>query len=194
MTGTRSRTAARSSNVGARPRLDRAFFDRPAGRVARDLLGARLEVRARGAARTARIVETEAYVRGDAASHAVRGPTRRNRSMFGPPGTLYVFRIHQVVCANLVARRAEAVLLRAGTISRTAPGVASGPGRLCRALGLTIADDGEDAVTGRRVRVFADVERPARVRVGRRVGIRRAAERRLRFWVADEPAVSRPRG
>ncbi len=192
--GTRSRTAARSSDAGRPPRPGRAFFDRPAARVATDLLGARLAVCARGRWVTARLVETEAYERGDPASHAFRGPTRRNRSMFGAPGTLYVFRIHQVVCANLVARRGEAVLLRAGAVPELAARAASGPGRLCRALGLTIDDDGEDAVAGLRVRVRAAAARPPRIRAGRRIGIRRAVARRLRFWIDGEPAVSRPRG
>jgi len=104
-------------------------------------------------------VETEAYVRGDPANHAFRGPTPRNRSMFDAPGTLYVYRIHQVVCANLVARRGEAVLLRAGAPLPNAPGNASGPGRLCRYLGITIEDDGTDTVLGRRVELRLPRER-----------------------------------
>jgi DNA-3-methyladenine glycosylase len=138
-------------------------------------------------------VETEAYLRHDEASHAFRGPTRRNRSMFGVPGTLYVFRIHQVVCANLVTRSGEAVLLRAGVVEHGLPGSASGPGRLCRALGITIDDDGEDAVAGPRVSVHPRTVSPARILAGPRVGIRRAADRKLRFWIDGEAAVSKPR-
>jgi DNA-3-methyladenine glycosylase len=174
-------------------RARRAFFDRPAAQLARALLGAHLTIRTGGRARTVRIVETEAYVRGDAASHAFRGPTRRNRSMFGLPGTLYVYRIHQVVCANLVARRAEAVLVRAGATEGTEPSVASGPGRLCRYLGIVLDDDGQDAVNGRRVAVEVPRHRAGRVWVGPRVGIRKAADRPLRFALENEPAVSRPR-
>ena len=140
-----------------------------------------------------RIVETEAYVRNDPASHAFRGPTERNRSMFESPGTLYVYRIHQVVCANLVARRGEAALLRAGAADGVAPDVASGPGRLCRFLGLTREDDGTDTVTGRRVEVRVRRVPRSRIRAGPRVGIRKAVARRLRFTLAGEPAVSRPR-
>jgi len=144
-------------------------------------------------ARSVRLVETEAYVTGDPASHAYRGATRRNRSMFGPPGTLYVFRIHQVVCANLVTRPGEAVLLRAGETVGAALPSASGPGRLCRALGITIADDGLDAVRSPRLRLSSDGLRPRAIVRGPRVGIRRAAERPLRFAVDRHPAVSRPR-
>ncbi len=122
--------------------LGRGFFDRPTTRVARDLLGAVVTVRARDGVRSVRLVEVEAYVANDPASHAYRGPTRRNRSMFGPPGTLYIYRIHQVVCANLVTRPGEAVLLRAGRPLLPVEANPSGPGRLCRVLGLTIADDG----------------------------------------------------
>jgi len=193
LTGRRSATAAKSSERGSGLRAGRGFFDRPATQVARDLLGATLTTRAGGVARSVRIVETEAYVRGDPASHAFRGPTRRNRSMFAIPGTLYVYRIHQVVCANLVARRGEAVLLRAGAAGGAKPSSASGPGRLCRYLGIVLADDGKDAVREERVEVRLARDRAGPVRAGPRVGIRKAADRPLRFVLADEPAVSRPR-
>lgn len=113
--------------------------------------------------------------------------------MFAAPGTLYVFRIHQVVCANLVTHPGEAVLLRAGQLASEDARVASGPGRLCRALGITLSDDGTDTVSGDRVAVFGRVSRPRRILVGPRVGIRRDAERPLRFWIGGDPAVSRPR-
>jgi DNA-3-methyladenine glycosylase len=174
-------------------RLGRAFFERRGPVVARALLGTTLRVWDGRSERAARIVETEAYVRGDAASHAFRGPTPRNRSMFGDPGTLYVYRIHQVVCANLVARRGEAALLRAATIEGSDARLASGPGRLCRALGITLADDGEDAVGGSRIELLPRTARLRRIRVGPRIGISRERDRPLRFWIDAEPAVSRPR-
>lgn len=175
-------------------RLERPFFDRPTVRVARELLGARLRVTRGSEVREVRLVETEAYVRRDGASHASRGPTARNRSMFGLPGTLYVFRIHQVVCANLVTRTGEAVLLRAGALRSPGEESASGPGRLTRVLGITIDDDGEDATVGRRFAVFPRTTPPHRIAVGPRVGVRRAVERPLRFWIAGEASVSPPRG
>ena len=186
-------TEASSSEASGGRRLGRAFFDRPTDRVARELLGTFLSVAAPPGLRTVRIVETEAYVAGDEANHAYRGPTERNRSMFGRPGTLYVYRIHQVVCANLVTRTGEAVLLRAG--APVSPGLesASGPGRLCRALGLSIDDDGTDVVRGSRVVLRAGPGRPGRIARGPRVGIRRATERPLRFAIAGDPFVSRPR-
>lgn len=185
-----SSTGARSSEG----RLGRSFFDRPATGLARALLGTRLRVTAAVGSRTARLVEVEAYLRGDAASHTFRGPTRRNRSMFGAPGTLYVYRIHQVVCANLVARRGEAVLLRAAAIDgdgRSREG--QGPGRLCRALGITMADDGASVVARGRFSLMKPDRPRGSVRRGPRIGIRKAAERPLRFWLYGEPSVSRPR-
>jgi len=174
-------------------RAGRDFFDRPGARVARELLGMTLSVRAREGVRSVRIVETEAYLRNDAASHAFRGPTDRNRSMFGAPGTLYVYRIHQVVCANLVARRGEAVLLRAGSAEGVPPATASGPGRLCRYLGILIDDDGSDVVRGARFSVHRPRAAVGTIRRGPRIGIRKAADRPLRFALANEAAVSRPR-
>ncbi len=192
MTGTRSRTGARSSEAADR-RLRRPFFARPTVRVARELLGARLRVTGPDGVREARIVETEAYVRGDPASHSYRGPTRRNRSMYGPPGTLYVFRIHQVVCANLITRRAEGILLRAGSVDGQSPGLARGPGRLARYLGLSIRDDGLDATRDARLALYARRTRPRRLGVGPRIGLSRGAERPLRFWIVGERSVSPPR-
>ncbi len=194
----RARAAGRPTTVKATTgppggRLGRGFFARPTVAVARGLLGTWIRVRRGRAVREARLVETEAYLRGDPASHAFRGPTRRNRSMFSPPGTLYVFRIHQVVCANLVTRAGEAVLLRAGRRDDAPPQTASGPGRLCRVLGIVLGDDGEDAVAGSRIEVRARTGPRPRIVVGPRVGIRKAADRPLRFSIAGDPAVSRPR-
>jgi len=176
----------------ARLVLPRRFYDRPASAVARDLLGKLLVHRIEGVERIARIVETEAYMRGDPASHAFRGPTRRNRSMFTRPGTLYVFRIHQVVCANAVAREAEAVLFRAGEPVEGIDGSTRGPGRLCGAMGLEIGHDGSDLVHG-PVRVHRATPPTERVVVGQRVGIRRAADSPLRFALAGNRWVSTPR-
>jgi DNA-3-methyladenine glycosylase len=189
----RSAIAVKSSRSGERRPIGRAFFARDTVRVARALLGTEFGATGPEGSRSVRLVETEAYVRGDPASHAFRGPTARNRSMFQAPGTLYVYRIHQVVCANLVTRPGEAVLLRAGEPLRPGMGSPSGPGRLCRALGITLADDGVDVLSSSRFFLRRSEELRDRILVGRRVGIRRAARRRLRFARASSPWVSRPR-
>jgi DNA-3-methyladenine glycosylase len=175
--------------------VGRPFFDRATVRVARDLLGAVVTVRGPEGPRSVRLVEVEAYVAHDPANHAYRGLTPRNRSMFGPPGTVYIYRIHQVVCANLVTRPGEAVLLRAGAPLRPPDANPSGPGRLCRVLRLTIADDGLRVRPGGRLAVRRP-ERPlppGAVVCGPRVGISRATERRLRFSVVGDRWVSEPR-
>ena len=183
-----------SSSPDPAERLPRSFFARPTVRVARDLLGRTLNVRGPDATRSVRLVEVEAYLANDPASHAFRGPTARNRSMYRGPGTLYVFRIHQVVCANLVTRRGEAVLLRAGAPPADAEGNPSGPGRLCRYLGIEPADDGIDTVGSRRTWLTSGVRGTPRPRIvtSPRVGISRAVDRPLRFSLAGDPWVSRP--
>jgi len=173
-------------------RWRRGAFDRPTVRVARELLGAWLVVRQGQRRLSARIVETEAYVARDAASHTFRGPTRHNRSMFGPPGTLYVYRIHQVVCANVVTQPGQAVLLRAAEPGPGLRGDTRGPGRLCRTLGITLLDDGSDVVHG-RVEVRSGARRTERIVVGPRVGISRGARRRLRYALDGNRWVSLPR-
>lgn len=98
--------------------LPRSFYARDAVPVARDLLGATLvRILPSGALLVATIVETEAYRRDDPASHSHRGPTNRNRSMFGPPGNAYVYVIYGMYdCLNAVCEatgEGAAVLIRA---------------------------------------------------------------------------------
>ena len=149
---------------GQRP-LPRSFFDRPALELAPLLLGCVLV--GRGVA--LRITEVEAYVGAqDPGSHAYRGRTARNATMFGPPGHLYVYRhmgLHS--CMNIVADAegtATGCLIRAGEViagqeialeRRRASGVcrserdlARGPGRATVACGVTFADDGLDLCSG----------------------------------------------
>jgi DNA-3-methyladenine glycosylase len=172
--------------------LDRSFYDRPTTSVAQGLLGAWIIAPQGRTFAAARIVETEAYVARDPASHAFRGPTERNRSMFGEPGTLYVYRIHQVYCANAVTRRGQAVLLRAAEPLTEGLGSLSGPGRLARGFGLSREDDGSSLRTG-RVRIAAGDSRPPTTTRSPRVGISKAVDRRLRYSWTGQPAVSSPR-
>jgi DNA-3-methyladenine glycosylase len=176
--------------------------------AAHRLLGATLT----GRGVTATIVEVEAYGGvpdgpwPDAAAHSYRGPTGRNVVMFGPPGRLYTYRSHGIhVCANVVCGAdgtAAAVLLRAaaiqtgldvaqsrrGSLIRTAA-LARGPGNLCSALEITMADNGVD---------LFDAESPVRLRLndtvdavsGPRVGISKAADRPWRLWLPGRTEVS----
>lgn len=176
----------------------------PVEEVAPRLLGAVL----RKGAVAAYVTEVEAYAGADdPASHAARGETPRNGVMFGPPGRLYTYLSHGIhVCANVSVGPAgspAAVLLRAATVEegldlvRTRRGakvpdrdLARGPGRLCRALDIALADDGTDLVRGGVQLHLATAPPPAEV--GPRVGVRRAADRPWRFWIDGAP-VSRHR-
>jgi DNA-3-methyladenine glycosylase len=169
-----------------------SFYARPTEQVARALLGQLVVRRSVDSFRLGRIVETEAYVEGDRANHAATGPTMRNRSMFGPPGTLYVYRIHQVHCANAVTGGGEAVLLRSLEPLFGILGEPRGPGRLCRELGIGPEEHGTSLVEGAvRIARGADAA-PAFVR-GYRVGIRRDVHRPLRFALKGSLWISSPR-
>ena len=172
------------------------------------LLGARLTARGVSAV----IVEVEAYggpADGpwpDAASHSFRGPGGRNTVMFGPAGRLYTYRSHGIhVCANVVCATdgvAGAVLLRAAVIddgvevawSRRGElvkesALARGPGNLCSALGIEMADNGVDLFDP-TAPVRLSLSRPCGVSSGPRTGVSKAADRPWRFWVSGRPEVS----
>jgi DNA-3-methyladenine glycosylase len=171
--------------------------------VARALVGWTLLVDGVGGV----IVETEAYGPGDPASHSFGGPTRRNRTMFGPPGRIYVYRSYGVHwCANVVCADegvGAAVLLRALEPTdgleamRSRRGVedarllASGPGRLTQALAISAEHDGLDL--GRAPFALLSPERPVDVVASPRVGITRATEQPWRYSLAGSRFVSRPR-
>ena len=188
-------------------RLPRTFYDRPTATVARELLGKTLLRRTENQWLGGIIVETEAYLSADdPASHSVRGLTKSNASMFGPPGTLYVYPIHAKYCLNAVTEpegHGAAVLIRAlqprwgigqmmvhrGTeVTRK---LTSGPAMLCQALSIDRRDDGTDLV---RAGDIAIVETPESldhaVTEAVRVGISQARDRELRFFFDGNPFVS----
>ena len=159
--------------------------------------------------RSGRIVEVEAYCGAfDPASHTYRGKTARNATMFGPAGHLYVYFTYGMHwCANAVCGddgEGVAVLLRALEplqgldLMRAARPAAkkdrdlcSGPARLAQALGITGTDDGTDLVAG-AFRICDDgTPPPASPVVARRIGISRAVDEPWRWYVADNPHVSR---
>jgi DNA-3-methyladenine glycosylase len=150
-------------------------------------------------ARAARIVETEAYFgEGDPAAHAFRGRTARTEPLWGRPGTIYVYFIYGMHhCLNLAVERegaAGCVLIRAAeAVAGLAAGDCRGPGRLCRALALDTRDSGLH-VFDRGSRLYLREGRaPAHIGVSPRVGIRLAADRRLRFFDAASAELSGPR-
>jgi DNA-3-methyladenine glycosylase len=176
--------------------LSHAFYARPTVEVARDLLG---KVIRHGAA-AARIVETEAYLgAGDAAAHSARGMTPRTRVIFGPPGRAYVYLIYGMHhCLNIVAEPegvAGCVLIRAAEpIAGAADELAAacdGPGKLARALGITLKHYGADLTTG-AITVHTPTRREAfEIGISPRIGIRQAADLPLRFYIRGNRFVSR---
>jgi DNA-3-methyladenine glycosylase len=183
-------------------RLGRGFFARNVLTVARDLIGVTLLVDGVGGL----IVETEAYSPQEPASHTFRGKTQRNSVMFGPPGHAYVYFSYGVHwCLNFVASEGatgSAVLIRALAPTRGLDvmaarrglsdprRLASGPGRLCQALGLT-GDHNGAPLDEPPFEVLAR-EGAAEVMTGPRIGISKAVELPWRFGLAGSPYLSRP--
>jgi DNA-3-methyladenine glycosylase len=173
--------------------------------VARDCLGKILVHRAAAG----RIVEVEAYLGvGDRAAHSWRGPTDRTRVIFGPPGHAYVYFIYGMYdCLNVVAEpegMAGCVLIRAleplsglrnmrqrRPAARRVEDLASGPGKLTLAMGITRKLNGADLVEGPlQVRRPLD-DAPFEIRVTPRIGITHCADWPLRFVIAGSRFVSR---
>src|ERR1700722_20238114 len=190
--------------------LPRAFFDRTATDVAPDLLGCVFWSDSPAGRVAVRLVEVEAYEGTlDPASHSFRGRTARNGVMFGPPGHAYVYFTYGMhYCVNLVCRRpgdATAVLLRAGQViegsglaasrrsGQRERDLARGPGRLCQALSIDRSLDVADAcAVGSPLGIGPAPEPadPAAIRTGPRIGITKAVDFPLRFWLAGDPYVS----
>jgi DNA-3-methyladenine glycosylase len=190
--------------------LSRDFYRRDPKVVAKQLLN---KVLVHGG-RTGRIVEVEAYCGPvDPGSHAYRGKTRRNASMFGPPGLLYVYFTYGMHwCANAVCGEEDeglAVLLRAaapidgielmrkarGPIARRDRDLCSGPAKLCQAFAIDGAHDGADLVSGDRGPMIVDdgVRPPRRPGNSVRVGLTAGAEHPWRWFVPGDPNLSRPK-
>ena len=189
--------------------LDRDFYARSALDLALDLLN---KVLVAPDGRAGRIVEVEAY-RGadDPGSHGSRRLTKRNATMFGPPGRMYVYFTYGMHwCANVVAEIdgvAAAVLLRAlvplegldamyaarGPAARRDRDLCSGPAKLTQALGMDGRLDGADLVTADRgVKVLDDGEPPPEAPVvSTRIGLSNGADLPWRFYVPGVPHVSR---
>lgn len=181
------------------PVLPASFYGRPADEVAPALLGQLLVVWHDGELRAGRIVETEAYLgEADLACHAARGRTRRTSTLYGPPGTAYVYLVYGMhELFNAVCQpegEPHAVLVRAVELLAAPEGArGDGPGRLTRALGISRADDAR-SLTRPPLSIHAGAP-VADVRVTRRVGVGYAgvwADAPLRFLDSASGAVSRP--
>jgi DNA-3-methyladenine glycosylase len=182
--------------------LKRSFFDRSVHAVAPDLIGTTLLVDGVGGI----IVEVEAYHHTDPAAHSFRGPTPRNRVMFGPPGFTYVYRSYGIHwCINFVCEQegsASAVLIRA---LQPTHGIAvmrrrrrlqdervlcSGPGKLTEALAITIAHSGLP-LDRPPIALYERTGRPDVVS-GVRIGITKAIELPWRYGMKGSKFLSKP--
>jgi DNA-3-methyladenine glycosylase len=188
--------------------LPRSFYLRPARAVARDLLGCVLVSHLGRSLTAGRIVETEAYLGPeDAASHAAFRPSS-HALFYGDGGHAYVYRIYGIhYCLNAVAGAAGtpgcvlirslepitglATMARRRSLAPDATGLTNGPGKLTQALAIAGGQNGVDLTTGSLVIAPPDAPREFRIASGPRIGITRAVERRLRFWVRGSSFVSR---
>ena len=180
----------------------REFFLTDTARVAREIIGTWFARRYKNQWYGARIVETEAYLGSrDEAAHSRRGRrTPRVEPMYQEGGHLYVFFVYGMHhCANVVTRPegvAEAVLLRAAEGPGDTPAkLLSGPGRLCKALGITVASSGMDLLADGDLRLFHGSSKNADVGTSRRIGVDysgEAANWPLRFFDRNSQSVSGP--
>lgn len=200
------------TDVPERMPLTHDFFDRPVVEVAPDLLGRTLLRNSPDGPIAVRLTEVEAYDgETDPGSHAYRGRTARNATMFGPPGHAYVYFIYgmwfslNAVCGS--EGKAGGVLLRAGEIltgeplaaarrpkARNANELAKGPARLATALDIDRTLDGVDLCAGGSAPLsvlHGSPPAPELVRNGPRTGVGGdGADHPWRYWIADDPTVS----
>jgi DNA-3-methyladenine glycosylase len=182
--------------------LKRAFFGRSVHVVAPDLIGATLLVDGIGGI----IVEVEAYHHTEPAAHSFRGPTPRNRVMFGPPGFVYVYRSYGIHwCVNFVCEEegsASAVLIRALEPTHGIPAMrrrrrmrderslCSGPGKLTEALAITIKHS-ELPLDQPPFALHARIGK-LEIVTGARIGITKAVDLPWRYGLKDSKFLSKP--
>lgn len=195
--------------LGATRLPPRWFYARPTEEVARNLLGTILVHRTPEGLLAGMIAEVEAYLgKNDPAAHSSAGRTTRTRVIFGNPGHAYVYRIYGLHhCLNVVAEpdgTPGCVLIRAleplcgidvmrsrRTAARRVNQIASGPAKLTEAMGIGMESYGLDLLGETlSIRMRHD-ERPFKVATTKRIGIRKAQELDLRFFIVDNEHVSR---
>jgi DNA-3-methyladenine glycosylase len=194
--------------------LPRSFYEPSASVVASKLLGHFLIRNTPDGPCGGEIVETEAYLVGDAACHGAPGPTNRNRVMFGHPGHAYVYLIYGFhFCVNAVCRPAgiaEALLIRAVEATFGEKQMAThrpvskpreltnGPGKLCQAMTITRTLDGTDLCNPQSALFIAEnpelkkfLKAKGPMVTTTRIGITKAADLPLRFYLDGSEFVSK---
>lgn len=195
-----------SSSVIIHKKLDRDFYLRPTLEVAQDLLGKYLVYNNKGQIISVRLVEVEAYIgEDDPACHAAVGKTARNEIMYGTGGFIYIYFIYGMYfCLNIVTESVgypAAVLIRGAEpiegieiMRENYPDAKNGrytygPGKLCKALGLTREKNGLD-LTGNSLYLENREYKVKRIKKTTRIGIKKATRRQWRFLDADSELVS----
>lgn len=191
-------------------KLPRSFYLRPTLIVAKDLLGKYLVRRLGRQTLIGKIVEVEAYLgTKDPASHTFRGKTKRNEVMFKEGGHLYVYFTYGMhFCANVVTEQegiGHAVLLRAiepikgidlmrknrgFTTSQLDKNLANGPAKLCEAFGIAHNENGIDLLDDEIFITAGESISRNRIVASQRIGIRKAAEKKWRFYIKGNNFVS----
>jgi DNA-3-methyladenine glycosylase len=189
-------------------RLRRSELPSGTVQLARFLIGKTLVHDVAGMRLSGRIVETEAYVVGDAAAHAYRGKTPRNGSLFLERGHAYVYFVygmwHMMNVSSETPGVGAGVLLRAlepvdglAAMQRRRGGaspaeLARGPGRLCTAMRINRRQDGADLCAGGPLWLGAEIRRRGAIGKSVRIGLTREVDRVLRFYERGNPCVSGP--
>lgn len=184
------------------------FLEDKAEVVAQRLLGCQLVRELDGRRLIGTIVETEAYDQSDAASHSYRGVTPRTSVMFGPPGYLYVYFTYGMhYCCNIVTGKAgegSAVLIRAleplegaeqmaaHRQGRSGHDLTNGPAKLCQAFAIDKQLNTHDLRQPPLQLLVQPALATEDIVISTRIGIREAQEQPWRFYVKDNPYVSRP--
>lgn len=189
-------------------RLTSDFFDHSTIQVAKNFLGTFLVHDSPQGKTMGRIVETEAYLSDDAACHASRGETKRNKVMFGPPGHAYIYFIYGMYyCLNVVTADkgiGEAVLIRAiepvegiELMKKRRPKVSSlhqlcnGPAKLVLAMGIPYSLNGVSFSKGPLKILLGDQLLKNQIVTTTRIGISQAAHLPLRFYIKDNSFISK---
>lgn len=188
--------------------LPRSFYERDTAQVARELLGKVLVHRSPDGTTSGRIVETEAYYgKGDPASRASRKRTKLNWLMWEKGGLAFVYMVHAQWLFNVTTEREGvpgAVLIRALEplkgleLMKRRRGVteernlASGPGKLTKAMGITYAHHGLDLTGGESELVITSGNpEPFKITSSHRIGVSADLKRKLRFYIKENPYVSK---
>jgi DNA-3-methyladenine glycosylase len=186
--------------------LDQSFYDSlTAPELAKNLLGKIIVTEIDNQLTSGRIVETEAYLQNDPAAHSFVGKTERNKSMYGPAGHAYVYFTYGMhYCVNVVSKKdGEGVLLRAlepvegievMKLRRKITDIynlCSGPAKLTKSMGIDRRLDGYPLFSS-PIYIIDDGYRTQEITTTTRVGITKAKEELLRFYITGSKFISRP--